>query len=238
MLAFERLRLQEEAHLLSQGPQLTAALLLPLLSDLSTMEGSLYREIVKVRLDVINKFENLVDANEKEKVLQKHLFSNLWLLDSGWERAAGSPRIEQKLKKEFKEFSTKLTDKESKGRVDIRYRTNGGEHIIVELKRAKRRLHVGELIEQGNKYGTALRKCLTSQGMDNPLISIVFVVGQPLYGDNDPGGRESSRKALGAYNARAMHYETLISGARAQYDEFLQQYAKVDRLDKILRALE
>ena len=106
MLAFERLRLREEGHLLSQGSQLTAAELLPLLSDLATLEGSLYREIVKVRLDVIREFENLVDDNEKEKVLQKHLFTNLWLLDPGWERAAGSERIEKTLKKDYTRISS------------------------------------------------------------------------------------------------------------------------------------
>jgi len=238
MLAFERLRLREQAHVLGQGQQLTAALLLPLLSDLAMLEGSLYREIVKVRLDVIKEFENLVDENEKEKVLQKHLFANLWLLDAGWERAAGSERIEQILKRDFKAFSPDLTDKESKGRVDIRYRTNAGEHIIVELKRAKRRLHVGEVVEQGNSYRTALEKCLRNQGIPIPHISIVFVVGMPLHEEDDAGGRERVKKALDAYNGRIVHYETLIHGARAQYGEFLQHSATVDRLDKILRKLK
>ncbi len=239
MLAFERLRLREEAHVLAETPELTASVLLPLLSDLATMEGSLYREIVKVRLDVIREFENIVDANEKEKVLQKHLFENLWLLDSGWERAAGSERIEQTLKRDYIAFSPKLTDKESKGRVDIRYKTNGGEHIIVELKRADRRLHDTELIAQGRKYHTALRKCLKAQGVDNPHISIVFVVGQRLYEYDTPDGEETSRRLLlEACNARAVHYETLIAGARSQYDEFLRANAKVDKIDKILKALE
>jgi hypothetical protein len=238
MLAFERLRLREEAHLLSQRPHLTASVLLPLLSDLSMLEGSLYREIVKARLDVIKEFENLVDGNEKEKVLQKHLFNNLWLLDPGWERAAGSERIERILKRDFKEFSPKLSDRESKGRVDIRYRTNGGEHIIVELKRARRRLRIAELLDQGNKYRTALFKCLTAQGTKHPHISIVFVVGQPLYEDDDPSGPEENEKLLSVYNARVVHYETLISGARAQYQEFLQRSAQADRLDKILRKLK
>jgi hypothetical protein len=237
MLAFERLRLREEAHLLSQGPQLTAALLLPLLSDLSVLEGSLYREIVKVRLDVISEFESLVDINEKEKVLQKHLFTHLWLLDTGWERAAGSERIEQILKRDYRVFKPDLTDKESKGRVDIRYRTNAGEHIVVELKRAKRRLHIGELLEQGGKYQAALEKCLESQGVKHPHISIVFVVGTPLYEADQPRGSEKVEKALEAYNARVVHYETLISGARAQYAEYLKQSAKADRLDKILKKL-
>jgi hypothetical protein len=237
MLAFERLRLREESHRLTEAPQLTAELLLPLLSDLNTLEGSLYRDIVRVRLDVIERFEGLVDVDEKEKVLQKHLFGNLWLLDAGWERATGSERIEQILKRDFKVFNPKLSDKESKGRVDIRYRTNAGEHIIVELKRAKRRLKVSELLDQGNKYKTALHKCLIAQGTPNPHISIVFVVGTPVYEEDDPGGPEMIRKALDAFNGRVVHYETLIHGALKAYGDYLKQSAMVDRLDKILKKL-
>jgi hypothetical protein len=192
---------------------------------------------VRVRLDVLKEFENLVDINEKEKVLQKHLFANLWLLDTGWERAAGSERIEQILKKDFKEFKPNLSDKESKGRVDIRYRTNGGEHIIVELKRARRRLHLSELVEQGPKYRTALQKCLSAQGQDNAYISVVFVVGQPLYEEEDLGGKPMISDTLGAFNGRAVHYENLISNARSAYAEYLERSAKVDRIDRILRKL-
>lgn len=237
MLAFERLRLREQAHLLD-ATNLTAAKLLPLLSDLATLEGSLYREIVKVRLDVIREFENLLDSNEKEKVLQKHLFTHLWLLDPGWERAAGSARIEQRLKKDYKAFKPNLSDKESKGRVDIKYRTNAGEHIVVELKRSDRQLRMDELLEQGNKYLTALQKCLKAEGKQDPHISIVFVVGRPVREEDDPSGTEKVSKALGSINARVVHYETLISNARAAYDEFLKGSAKADRLDKILRSLK
>jgi hypothetical protein len=238
MLAFERLRLREEGALLASGPQLTAALLLPLLSDLSVLEGSLYREIVKVRLEVIKDFENLVDANEKEKVLQRHLFKNLWLLDPGWERAAGSERIEKILKKDYAAFSPNLTEQESKGRVDIRYLTNGGEHIIVELKRAKRKLSVYELGKQGNKYRTALIKCLGAQDVHNPHISIVFVIGTPLSEEADPDGRAVIEETLNAISGRVTHYEALIEGARASYGDFLKESAKADRIDKILQKLE
>ncbi len=238
MLAFERLRLREEGHLSAQSPQLTAAELLPLLSDLSTLEGSLYREIVKVRLDVIKEFENLVDVNEKEKVLQKHLFTHLWLLDPGWERATGSERIERILKKDFKEFKANLSDDESKGRVDITYRTNAGEHIIVELKRAKRRLHLAELVEQGPKYRAALHKCLVAQGVAEPHISIVFVVGEPIFEQEDFQGPAMVKDALKSFNGRVINYEALINNAQAAYSDFLTGSAKADRIDKILQKLK
>jgi hypothetical protein len=238
MLAFERLRLREETHRLTQLTELTAERLLPLLSDLSTLEGSLYLDIVRTRLDVIKEFESLIDGNEKEKVLQKHLFENLWLLDPGWERAAGSERIEKILKRDYKEFDPKLTDDESKGRVDIRYRTNAGQHIIVELKRAKRRLRVTELVDQGRKYRTALRKCLAAEGSISPFITTVFVIGTPLVEEDDADGHEMIEKTLTGINGRAVHYETLIHGSREAYREYLQKSAKVDHLDAILRKLK
>jgi Histidine kinase-, DNA gyrase B-, and HSP90-like ATPase len=236
MLAFERLRLREETHRLSQLQQLTAEQLLPLLSDLSTLEGSLYLEIVRVRLDVLREFENLVDENEKEKVLQKHLFDNLWLLDPGWERAAGSERLEQTLKRDYKVFRPTLTDKESKGRIDIRYRTNADQHILIELKRANRVLKVSELVEQGGMYVSALRKCLKAEGRANPQISVVFVVGRPLAEQKDPDGVDVNR-TLEAFNGRVIHYETLIRNARESYGEYLKAKAKVDRIDLILRKM-
>ena len=237
MLAFERLRLRDQAHLLETQSGLTAVFLLPLLSELSDLEGSLYREIVQARLEVIKEFANLLDSNEREKVLQKHLFKHLWLLDPGWERAAGSPRIEERLRKEFKEFSSKLNDAQSKGRVDIRYRTNGGEHIIVELKRASRVMTMAELMEQGNKYRAALLECLESAGHEHPHISVVFVLGQPIKEESERGGKERVRDALKAINARAMNYEALLSGALESYSEFLKGSEKADKLDAILRKL-
>ncbi|MCO1349983.1 ATP-binding protein (plasmid) [Burkholderia vietnamiensis] len=238
VLAFERLRLKESAHKLSESGVLTAAALLPLLSDLSMLEGSLYRDIVESRLDVIRKFEGLVDTNEKEKVLQEHLFQNLWLLDPGWDRAAGSQRIEQTLKQEYAEFADGLTDEQSKGRYDIKYRSNGGLHILVELKRADRKMHVYELSQQGQKYKSALHQCLVKAGEANPQIAIVFVLGQPTHEDEDMTlGRNYVERMLEPLNARVVYYEELIQSANAGYAEFLEESEKADKVARVVSRL-
>lgn len=237
VLAFERLRLREATHLLSALTSLTADNVLPLLSDLAGLEGALYRDIVKARLEVIKEFKGLVDANEKGKVLQKHLFENLWLLDPGWERAAGSDRVEQTLKKEYGAFSQVLNDDQSKGRVDIRYKTNAGQHIIVELKRAGRQLTLGELIDQGAMYKNALTKCLAALDIHEPFISVVFVVGKPVEGEDDPGGPRTIADTLKGMSARVVHYEKLIDQADASYSEYLAKSADVDRIEKILQSV-
>jgi Histidine kinase-, DNA gyrase B-, and HSP90-like ATPase len=241
VLAFERLRLRAEAHRLGEATALSAASLLPLLSDLADLEGSMYRDIVRSRLDVICKFEGLVDLNEKEKVLQQHLFKNLWLLDPAWDRATGSERIEKRLKTDFKVFSPKLTDKESKGRYDIRYMTNGGMHILVELKRASRAMNVTELLEQGQKYHSALMKCLAvanTTGTENPPISLVFVLGRTVQEEDNPSfGKSYVDQLLRPLNARVVYYEQLIQGAMQAYGDYLRISKETDRIDQIVKMI-
>lgn len=126
-----------------------------------------------------------------------------------------------------------LDDKRSKGRVDIRYRTNAGEHIIVELKRARRVLTVPELIEQGFKYKSALMKCLKAQhGMDyTPHVSVIFVLGVPVAEAED---ETYVRETLRPINARIVYYETLIASARASYAEFMEKSRAADAVDMLI----
>lgn len=237
VLAFERMRLREASHILGQMNELTAETILPLLSDLGALEGSMYRDIVRERLAVIKAFTGLVDDNAKEKVLQKSLFDNMWLLDPGWERATGSERMEQRLRTDYGEFATDLTDEQSKGRLDIRYRHNAGQHIIVELKRASRPLSIFELTEQGYKYKAALEKCIRVQdGADvKPAIQVVFVLGRPITQMNDEP--DMVRRQLDSLNARVVYYEQLIQGATRAYSEFLDRSAQVDKLETLVAGL-
>jgi hypothetical protein len=146
VLAFERLKLKGSADALADALTGGVEALLKLLADQDMLESSLYRDIVKSRLDAIRALRGLVDENSKEKVLQEFLFKDLWLLDPSWERATGSELIESRLKAEGV-IVEDLTEKEKLGRVDIAYRTNAGKHVIVELKRAGRQM---KLIDLGN----------------------------------------------------------------------------------------
>lgn len=168
--------------------------------------------------------------------MQKYLFDHLWLLDPAWERATGSERIEQCLKRDFKAFSNELTEEESKGRLDIRYKTISGKHVIVELKRVQRLLKAPELLEQGGKYRTALEKCLNQQGITNPHIEIVFVLGKLVEEESNPSlGREYVEKVLSSLNARVVYYEEMIGNAQKAYGEYLEHSKKMDTLDAILQ---
>src|SRR5690606_100874 len=94
ILGFERLRISGSVQELSDALSVGADKLLPLLADIDSIEDSLYSDIVRGRLQVIQAFESKVENDELEKILQEYLFEHLWLLDPAFERAQGSEIIE------------------------------------------------------------------------------------------------------------------------------------------------
>ena len=141
------------------------------------IEATRYREIVDGRLQVIEKLKGML-PDALERILQQHLFDHLWLLHPSWERAA-APRMEETVRAEFDKIDAGLTDDEKRGRVDLRFQTVPGRHVIVELKRYNRRVAVSELVAQLRKYRDALRKCLKERYPSEPqAIECVAVLAQ------------------------------------------------------------
>ena len=235
IFAFERMRLRGSTNEFVDNLE-NIGRLLKVLADRDGLEGALYRDIVKSRLEAIRDFQGLVDADVIEKVLQEYLFDHLWLLDSSWERATGSKLIESRLR-EVGVITDDLTEKEKLGRVDIAYRTNAGKHIIVELKRAGRLLRLLELQEQGQAYVDKLRKILLGQGQRSPDIEVVFVLGRPIREQNDNPERLKNSMAAVSPGSRITYYDTLIQGAQEAYSEYLKASAKLDRLEGIVERI-
>jgi len=236
VFAFERLKLKGSADSLVDALEVGPEALLKLLADQDILEASLYRDIVKSRLDTIKAFQNLVDENAKEKVLQEYLFKDLWLLDPSWDRATGSEFMESRLKAEGV-IVEDLDEKERLARVDIAYRTTAGKHVIVELKRARRSLDLLELVGQGKKYVDALRKILAAQEENNPNIEVIFVIGQPLAEERENPDRVKSFMDGISPGSRIIHYDGLIKGALNAYEEYLKVSEAVDRIGEIAEKL-
>jgi len=230
IVAFERLRLRGSTAELAQAINGSAEDVLKILSSLDDLEATLYHDIVKNRIEVIRAFLGLVDENAKETVLQKYLFEHLWLLDPAWDRATGSELIETRLKQEGI-IVDDLTKKEELGRVDIKYRTSAGKHIIVELKRAGRRVTALELGEQGRLYVDKLKKILSAQNEDDPAIEVVFVIGVVLEEDNDSVTHMMNFVSPGS---RVKYYDELIHGALKGYEEYLKTAEKAEKLKRLV----
>lgn len=234
MLGFERLRLTGGAEELEEAVEQGVDILLPLLADRDVLEACLYRDIVENRLAVIRAFEKHVDDDEREKVLQQYLFDHLWLLDPSWDRVSGSEIIERPVHTEFDKINAGLTDEEQRGRVDIKYRNTTGRHVIVELKRAKRRVTVEELVGQGRKYQLALVKCLKELRREKEPNEIIFVIGTELAEADD---ETYVNRQLDSVRGRVVTYRQLIERALMAYKDYLEKTRDIDQIQGIVDQL-
>lgn len=235
ILAFERLRVADK---LSELENLSADSITHfggIFSELQDIEATLYYDIASQRVEIIRKISECCDNNDKEKVIQKHLFDNLWLLDASWDRATiGSERLEQSVAKEFNQITKGLTEDERRGRIDIRYRTSAGKHIIIELKRYQTtyKFDQFDLAKQVDKYITALNKSLNHIGESNPYIEAICVVG-PNALDDIPKAND----VLASVRARVLTYDQLIEHALSSYKEYLERNKEVGKIRKLIEKL-
>lgn len=241
VLAFERVGLRKASDDLEQLAAVTAADLLPLLGAQDAYEAGLWLDILKSRVEAISQFRNLTQEDEKEKVLQRHLFRHLWLLDAAWERAAVGGSMEKDLRSMFPGLFAKDPEgNDLLGRLDIHYATAGGRHVIVELKKYSVKPKIGDLMEQGSKYHQALTSLLEQQGKLDPDIDVIFVLGQrPKAGVYTGNVSESDyiRDELRRINGSVALYNELIANAEHQYQDYLEASDKAKELDKLLTRL-
>ena len=207
--------------------------------DLDDLESTLYHRIVSERLRVIEALGNAVDNNALEKVLQEHVFKHLWLLDASWERATQAlPYMESSVTKMFEDVDETLTDEERRSRVDVKYTTSQGKHVIVELKRADRLLNTDQIRAQLNKYRRAFQK-VARQHEDPPRpLELICLVGRDLREwTEDPRERAVTADTLNAIDARVVTYQQLISDSQANYREFLARHKDAGRISELIQEI-
>ena len=232
IVAFETLAMHDHLSKLdtvSEGGGLDA--FIKLLGDMDKLEAAHYLDITQCRLKILETFTGLVDENVMEEVMQKYLFDHLWLLDPSWERAGEDKRMEERFKDACGGIDASLTKEEENARVDIRYRTSAGMHIIVELKRHGTRVNIHDLTRQVQKYNDAMEKLLRAREDRSPQISIVCVLGR------DPGPGDNTKRMqeqLKVHNARYVTYESLIHGAQRAYGEYIDRWEGVKDIKELV----
>ena len=235
ILAFERMRIRGSTEEFVAGIH-DVDRLLKILADRDSLEASLYRDIVNSRLEAIREFQKIVDEDQKEKVLQRYLFDHLWLLDPAWERATSSERMESQLMEQGV-LTDDMSEKERLSRVDITYRKIAGMHIIVELKKAGRKMKLIDLQEQGQTYVDKVKKIQYAKGDMSSNIEVVFVLGKPIDEEKSNPDRLKASMAAISPGSRIVHYDSLIEGALNSYSEYLEKSEELDRLDKIVNRI-
>ena len=237
VLAFASLRYKDALSALDNISPENLQEFTEVFAGLDDIEASLYYQIVQERLKIIDALREKVESNDLEKVIQKHLYEHLWLLDPSWDRATETPLMEQNVKTAFDEIDAGLTPEQKSGRFDIKYKMTSGKHVIIELKRASRKLRGTQLQDQVDIYRNALRKLVQATGKNEP-IEVVCLVGQRLEDWETSEQEDESRRAMAAKNTRVVLYQELIEDAYRSYQAFLAQNQEAGRVYKLIREIE
>ena len=237
VLAFEHLHHKEKLNELEQLDIENLEIAVKLFSELDDIEASWYYEITKGRLDRIKKLSDHIDDDELEKIIQQLVYKYLWLLDPSWDMATETPFLEQSVTTTFEKISDKLSDEEKRGRLDIRYKKTSGKHVIIELKRGSVRTSTGTLMDQVDKYISALEKQLREANEDGS-VEAICLVGKELRDWETPERRQSSEWSLAGKNIRVITYQQLIRDAEASYQKYLEKSKDKGRIQKILDEIE
>lgn len=240
ILAFESYRRKEELDRLENIKDENLEQILEIFQNIDDLELSYYGQIVKLRIQVIRTLQNKLKQNDKELVLRDYIFEHLWLLDPGWERAKGSEHAETQVNEFLKKNSNALKGTEKKARIDIGYRTTGGKHVIVELKRASVAVPLDDLTKQIRKYRDGAKRILEKTSFKDWPIEIICLVGKPPPEWNDASGtgRKGVIDSLKAVDARLVFYDELLTNAERAYGDYLAAHIKRDKLWEVFLAID
>ncbi len=238
ILAFENLSIKENLDTLDSLEGSSFQEFIEIFKNIDDIEATWYRQIVMSRIEVIESLQKKVNDNEKEKILQTHLYTHLWLLDPSWERADSNAFMEKRVTDEFEMINANLSEEEKKGRVDIKYKTYAGKHVIIELKRAGRAISSYDMERQVDKYKKALRKILDNSGKTQEPIEIVCIIGKQLTNWQSAEERDEGERSLAVKNIRVVFYNELIDQASKGYNAFLEKNKEGNRIFKLIQEID
>lgn len=229
IVSFEKLKSRNLLDKLDSVTSVLSPEFNSIFTSLSDVEETMFHDITSSRLEVIKGFKNIVDAQSLEKVAQRYLFDNLWLLDPSWDRVSGNAQMEVDLTAYLK---TVPFEHDSGARLDITYKATTGRHKIIELKRpGLTSLDPYALLKQAKKYHDAT----TSYYKSHPdVLGVIPAIDIFLILEKDAFLDEQFIGMLREVNTRVLTYKGLIANAEKSYAEYLKLHTSASRIDTIL----
>ncbi|MET7142229.1 ATP-binding protein [Xanthomonas sp. PPL139] len=236
MVAFEKLRVKQALDQLDGIDDVLSPEFQAIFATLDAVEESHFYDISRQRLEIIQAFEDKVQGEELEGVVQRYLLDHLWLLDPTWDRIQGTQQMELRLSQYLRDS---CPDTDDGARLDIAYRAQSGRHVVVELKRPGVRVPWLKIMDQCNRYRRAVEEYCKQHGawMDGggapASVAIYFVCSDRSHLD------ERELDSLAEIGARVVTYETLIVSARAAYEAYFKSRGEAKgRIEKFLERIE
>lgn len=234
VLAFENMKIRNALDSLNEISDDNLEKFLEIFDHYKDIEAGIYYTITTERLKIIQSLKEKMQKNEKERILQEHIFDNLWLLDPSWERGTESAQMEEVIRL----VADKETDEVKKGRIDIHYRKTAGEHLIIELKRANVNITLPQIIHQLEEYKRALKNKLKLINKENEIIECIFICGKVPKTWEDSDLKREDQDALKAKKIRLLTYDELIVQSYNAYKEYIDRDQESTRVLKILKEID
>ncbi|WP_289686401.1 BbrUII/HgiDII family restriction enzyme [Helicobacter rodentium] len=234
VLAFENMKMRHALDSLDKVNDENLGTFLKIFDSYKDIESSAYYAITSERLKIIQSLKEKVASNEKERVLQKHIFDNLWLLDPSWERGTENAQMEEVIQL----VHEKESDEIKQGRIDIHYRQTANKHLIIELKRANIRSTMTQIKEQLGKYKKALKAHLKKLDKEQDEIECIFIC-EKIPGDwEDTDTKREEQEMLRIAKIRVLTYSKLIEQSYNAYKEYMDKDQENGRILKILKEID
>jgi len=234
ILAFEIYNFKHNLDALEDLTENDLTALGKLFSDTDDIEAAIYYQLVRQRVDIIDALRKKVSAEAKEKVIQQYIGKYLWLLDPSWERATQTPHLEQKVNLKFDQLKKSAGSVEKKGRIDIFYQKASGANVIIELKKPGVPVNSHSLIQQVERYKTALRRILIDAGREDEPIEVVCIIGSTPVNWVDAESKENGKTTAATNHVRILLYDQLLDEAYKSYSNYLAARADSKRITEIL----
>ncbi len=239
VIAFEKMRARKSLTDLERVDVTDVHGFLRAFQEVDEVEAALYHETVKGRVDVIRKYQRLVDEDALEKDLQKKLFEHLWLMEPSWDRATGVTEMEVAVTTFLKTDKGLCSKEIEDARMDIVYREFGGTHVVIEMKRPSVKANVYRLLEQVDKYRSGLKAHLSNKYQKpNPFIQVIILVNEEPATWVDADRKAQDLRQLDTADARVLTYNGMLQKALSTYQQFLAHDAQVARLSGLLTKIQ
>lgn len=237
IVAFETLAMQGNLSVLEKiDTEKEYELLSAIIHDLEQLASFHHYQISKSHLEVLKKIESIA-PHAKERVIQEHIFTHLWLLDPTLDRAYSDEYMEQTVRKAFEAINADLKEEEKDGRVDIGYKTASGKHIIIELKKHDKSIKATEIIDQVYKYQSAIYKVFKDKypSLPEPTVEVICLLGSPPSPKEDDA---NNRRMLAQKNIRYYTYEELIDWNKKSYQAYLDKEKEIQRVTELIESID
>ncbi|KOA61072.1 hypothetical protein BAAM0499_04560 [Bifidobacterium animalis subsp. animalis MCC 0499] len=252
IVAFTRLVQMGEVRKLEHVGDLSTEQILAILTSYRDYENIEYAHVVRSRLEVINKLEGMLNADEYENAVRDFVSNNPWLLDPAWERATRDMVKEKSFKSLAKGYGIDFSsDDEANSRLDIKYLTAPDRETIVEFKRYKRRVKIEELRRQIRRYAEAMTRLLqqedernnrakgtlNARGIDT-RVNVIIIVKEVFDDNGNKMKPDAANSEVEMYQAKFLYFEDILTQSRERYQEFIDAVAKTDYAGEAIQALE